>query len=193
MQNFDFYESKGNRASMPSYDRVDPEYFSRTSAVHNKEAEKHKKKTSRAIFFIIALNIITFTTGLILGLKFAGGEEREIVDPTTYKTVAEIGKKVSDIVNDPNEPRQKQAAKLYPREEYPYVVKIGADHKPENAQAAAEFLSKKGHTVILSKNGSMFRVFAGPFKTKSDAQRSIHGIESYKNEQIGGSAVLLKR
>lgn len=193
MQNVDFYDGRSIRPNQPVYDRVDPEQFSRMSKTLAKEIDKNKKKTSRALFFIIALNIATFTIGLVLGLKLAGGPGKEIVDPQTYKAMTDIGKKVTGIVKDIPEAERVSADQLYPKTEFPFVVRVGADHSSSAAGQAAEFLSKRGHTVILSKTGTKYSIYTGPYKTRETASAAMDSIHNLKSDLTGKNLKIMNR
>ena len=193
MQNIDFYEGKGLRSSMPAFERIDPEYFAGNTRVSSKEFEKSRKKTSRALFLFIAVNIITFTLGIVTGLKFAGGQEKVIVDPQTYQTVSDLGRKVTSMIKEPVIHTNTPANKVFPKEEYPFVISIGSGHSAETARNIAEKLSGRGHTVILSKKGENYEVYAGPFQTRGEADKIVEKIKGYRDKTIGTKAAVLSR
>lgn len=193
MQNIDFYEGKALRSSMPAFERIDPEYFAGNTKVSSKEFEKSRKKTSRALFLFIAVNIITFTLGIVTGLKFAGGGEKVIVDPQTYQTVSDIGRKVTAMIKEPAIHTNTPANQVYPKEKFPFVIQIGSGHSSETAKNIAGILSAKGHTVILSQKGENYEVYSGPFQTMEEAERTLETIKGYDDTAIGTNAGVLSR
>lgn len=184
MQNMDFYSRKMEKNFPPQFDAQDPEYFSRIGDSYHNEMERSKKNASMMTALIIALCIISFTTGLVVGLKFAGGKQNEIVDEHTRKTMSNIGKKMTSLVSEnANAKTAATGAKknLFPREEYPYVIKIGNEFDVTKSQEIAGLLSSKGHTVILSKYKENYKIFTGPFKNLNDAEISLKNIQSNKS------------
>ena len=82
MQNIDFYERKNIRVMPPQFtDTYDPEYLPRVAQSTPREMERVRRRASRTFFLISALCIISFTAGIVIGIKFTGGTQREIVDP----------------------------------------------------------------------------------------------------------------
>lgn len=193
MQNIDFYSGPASRDVPLQFDSNDPEYFSRMSGVHSRDQEKAKKKASRVIFLISALCIICFTTGLVIGIKFAGGSKTPIVDDATYRAMNDISQRVSGLVK-PAIAAAVDKSQGFPASQYPYALKIGESYKEARAREIASFLSKKGHTVILShaKNGE-FRVFTGPYKTRNNAKSSLKKLDSYNKFSISATARIVKR
>src|SRR5208337_3829025 len=100
MQNIDFYERKNSRAATPHLDDFSPEYFPRLAQKATREADRIRKKASRTFFLISSLCIISFTIGIVIGIKFAGGAPREIMDKNTFAAMTDMGKKISTIVTE---------------------------------------------------------------------------------------------
>lgn len=191
MQNMDFYSGKSFHVPEQSFGRQDPEYFARMSKFHAKEENRMRKKASRIIFIIAALCIISFTTGLAIGIKFAGGKERHIVDERTFNAVKDIGTKVSDIFNKKN--NEKFTTEQFPRNTYPYVIKVGGSYDYSDSQKIANFLSVNGHTVIISKNNNRYNLFTGPYRDQEKAESILKKFSKYKKFSLASSAMILKR
>ncbi len=200
MQNMDYYSRSGVRNHPYHLDTTDPEYFARMNEMNHRENERIRKKATGLMSFVIALCIISFTAGLVIGIKFAGGPQKEIVDESTRQAMSSTIKKVSGLLNEnaAAEVRDidktgKNASDVFPRSEYPFVIPIGKDLSREKSQEIAGFLSSNGHTVILSRSGDGFRLFTGPFKTMGDAENSLKKIAGYSNKAWFQNAQIVKR
>ncbi|HOO70389.1 MAG TPA: hypothetical protein PK926_01420 [Spirochaetota bacterium] len=143
------------------------------------------------IFFIGALCIISFTTGIVVGLKFAGGTEREIVDDKTYNAVRDIGTRVSGLLNDKK--TQTADASAYPTSEYPYVIRVEEKLTEEHAKSIATYLSNKGHTVILTQNSNKIDLYTGPYKNISQAKKSLKIIALYPSYSNTNKLKIMQR
>jgi len=192
MQNMDFYDGRHLRDLPPQFDKFDTEYFSRTSGSVERENEKSRKKATRTITIIVGLIIISFTAGLVLGIKFAGGADKKIVDDHTLSAMSNLGERMSDAVKDVTG-NAKPANQIYPKIDYPFVIQLGKEYSESDLKPVAQFLSSKGHTVIVSKNNQNFKIFTGPYKTESDARRSLSEISLYKQYAIATNAQIIKR
>ncbi len=192
MQNIDFYDGRHLRDLPPQFDKFDAEYFSRTAGSVERDNEKHRKKATRIITMIGALIIISFTIGLVIGIKFAGGAERKIVDDHTLNAMNNIGDKMTEIVKDVTG-NAKPANQLYPKADYPFVIQLGKEYSEADLKPVAQFLSNKGHTVIVSKNNQNFKIFTGPYKSEADARKSLSEISLYKQYAISTNAQIIKR
>jgi hypothetical protein len=200
MQNMDYYSRSGVRNHPYHLDTTDPEYFARMNEMNHRENERIRKKATGLMSFVIALCIISFTAGLVIGIKFAGGPQKEIVDESTRQAMSSTIKKVSGLLNEnaaaevrDRDKTGKNASDVFPRSEYPFVIPIGKDLSREKSQEIAGFLSSNGHTVILSRSGDGFRLFTGPFKTMSDAENSLKKIAGYSNKAWFQNAQIVKR
>jgi len=205
MQDFDLYTGKNRYYQRPPLETVDPDYFTRMAAASQKEEVHRTHRASRILAVVSALCIISFTVGLVTGIKFAGGEEKEIVDPATKQAMSQLGEKVSDIVaRQENAPAEENAARpktatdpqaMYPREEYPFVVRIGEELENQPARELAGFLSGKGHTVVMSRSGANFRLYVGPFKQETEAESALQKIREYtfKQNRLGDNVQIIKR
>jgi hypothetical protein len=179
MQNIDFYMGNVKRPEQPQFDGVDPEYFSRLSNFQNKDEHKKFKKASRILSLIIALCIISFTAGLVIGIKFASESEAQLVDPHTKEAVNGLGKKVATMINN-NEPVPAPDNKTsFPKSEYPYVIRVGKQFNKAQSLDIANSISSRGHTVILSKEKSLFKIFIGPYKDYNLATNALKTISAY--------------
>ena len=87
MQDMDLYTGKQNSYFVPQFDTADPDYFARAGEMREHDAAKNHNKATRLIAFVAALCIISFTTGLVTGIKFAGGKEKSLLDPHTQQAV----------------------------------------------------------------------------------------------------------
>jgi hypothetical protein len=193
MQNIDFYERKNIRIVPPQFtDTYDPEYLPRVAQHTPREMERVKRKASRIFFLISALCIISFTAGIVIGIKFSGGTQREIVDRKTFNAVASIGK------NLPFLGQEKQAAadsreNIFPKSSYPYVIKMNRDYDYAESQKIAGFLSHRGHTVILTKTGERYRIYIGPYRSAETASESLKKISSYNKYSLAENTRIIKR
>lgn len=188
----DFFDGRHLRDLPPQFDKFDSEFFSRTSGTVDRENDRARQKATRMLTIIAALVIISFTTGLVLGIKFAGGSERKIVDDRTLNAMNNIGEKMSDVVKDVTG-NAKPANQLYPKIDYPYVIQLGQEYSEIDLKPVAQFLSSKGHTVIVSKNNQNFKIFTGPYRTETDARKSLSEISLYKQYAISTNAQIIKR
>jgi len=188
----DFYDGRHLRDLPPQFDKFDTEFFSRTAGSADRENEKSRKKATKIITIVAALIMISFTAGLVIGIKFAGGAERKIMDDHTLNAMNNIGDKMSAIVKDVTG-NSKPANQIYPKVEFPFVIQLGKEYSEADLKPVAQFLSSKGHTVIVSKNNLNFKIFTGPYKTESDARKSLSEISLYKQYAIATNAQIIKR
>jgi preprotein translocase subunit SecF len=177
----------------PQFEKFDTEFFSKNSKVQEIEQERTRKKAVRLLTFITGLIIISFTTGLVMGIKFAGGAERKIVDENTYNAVSNISTRLSDIVKDASSSIPKPADKVYPKNEFPFVIMVGKDYDENSFKPVARYLSSKGHTVIVSKTEKNYRLYTGPYKTESDARKTLSEISLYKDDPFPANAQIIRR
>lgn len=197
MQNMDFHTRKPAKNYPPQFDTQDPEYFYRISDAHHHEQEKNRKSASRMISLIIALCILSFTSGLVIGIKVSSDSKKDLVDAQTRRAMSTIGKKVSRLVGERAlaEPvaQRKTARELFPSEDFPFAVRVGNEFNAAQSREIARLLSGSGYTVILSKNMENYRIYAGPFKTRSEAEISLKKIQGYPNKAWFGNAHIVKR
>ncbi|HNW27422.1 MAG TPA: SPOR domain-containing protein [Spirochaetota bacterium] len=193
MQNIDFYERKNIRIAPPQFtDTYDPEYLPRMAQNTPREMERVKKKASRIFFLITSLCIMSFTAGIVIGIKFAGGTQRELVDRKTYNAVADIGKSFTLPGRDkPSESLPQE--KLFPKNTYPFVIRVTSEHDHNTAQKIAGFLSHRGHTVILSKNNNRYRIYIGPYRSNDAAAEALKKIASYQKYSLAENTRIIKR
>ena len=202
MQNLDFYQNKSFKSSVTKGSRKRKTVIPNLTQGRLREQDKMAKGAVRIIFIIVALCIISFTTGLALGIKFAGGTNKEIVDQETYQavteTVNELGDKVSNLIDKPsifNDPKEsvKKETGLFSEEDYPYVIKVGQKYDHLMSQKIADFLSEKGHRVILSKKNDLYFIFAGPYPSEDQAKNSLEEINTYKEFLLASNSKIIKR
>lgn len=177
----------------PQFEKFDTEFFSKTSKVQEIEQERTRKKAVRLLTLITGLIIISFTIGLVMGIKFAGGAERKIVDENTYNAVSNISTRLTDMVKDASSSISKPADKVYPKTEFPFVIMVGKDFDATSFKPVAQYLSSKGHTVIVSQNENSFRLYTGPYKTEADARKALSEISLYKDDPFPANAQIIKR
>ena len=193
MQNYDFYSGKMTRGLPPQFSREDPEYFARLASVNSREESRKFKRASRILSLIIALCIVSFTAGLIVGIKFASGSDKEIMDRQTKEAVNGLGHRVKELINEKKDGNSDTAGdnkKIFSREEYPYVIRIGKEYTKDKSQEIASLISSNGHTVILSKNNSRYKIFVGPYRNQTDAEESLKKINTYN---INSDVLIIKR
>ena len=100
MQNMDFYSGK-NLNYIPNHTASnESEFYNRTDKIQQKMLRRSQSKANRLLAFIIGLCIVSFTVGLVSGIKFAGGEESTIVDDDTRNAVSEIGSRLSGMMKN---------------------------------------------------------------------------------------------
>jgi len=192
----DFYSGKTIREMPSGFNREDPEYFASMAKGHSKDDERSMKRATRMLFLIVALCIISFTTGLVIGIKFAAGSNKEIVDEHTKKAVDDIGRKVADIIKDGSTTDLNAAPvkkDLFPREQFPYAIKINGEYNQPKSQDIAGFLSGKGQTVILSKYNEKYKIFLGPFRNLDDAAGNLKKVKSFSGDEYITKSVIIKR
>ena len=192
MQNMDFYEGRNMRDIPSQYDRVDPEFFTRGAMLNGRDQDFHSRKAKGLFTIITGLIIISFTAGLVIGIKFAGGADRKIVDDRTMNAVNSISAKMSEAIKDAAS-SGKPANEVYPKAEYPFVIQLAKEYGEADINNVAKFLSGKGHTVIVSQNNGSYRIFTGPYKTELEAKKSLSEISLYKQYAISTNAQIIKR
>ncbi len=193
MQNIDFYERKNIRITPPQFsDAYDPEYLPRMAQNTPREMERVRKRASRIFFLITSLCIISFTAGIVIGIKFVGGVQRDLVDKKTYNAVADIGKGLP-LFSKEKPAESIPQENLFPKRIYPYVIKLASEHDHQMTQKIAGFLSRRGHTVILSKNNSRYRIFVGPYKNSADADEALKKIAAYQKYSLAENTRIIKR
>ncbi len=193
MQNIDLYSGKTLRDFPPQFSREDPEYFARLANIHTKEEHKNMKKASRLLSLIISLCIISFTAGLIIGIKFAAGSNKQIMDQQTKDAVTNIGQKFSNLIKDNPDASSNlysNEKKLFAKEDFPYVIRIVKQYNKAQSQEIAGVISSHGDTVILSKDNGNYKIFVGPYRNHEEAIEALNKIKSYS---IKSSAVIIKR
>lgn len=197
MQNIDFYNGKRMKNIPPQFNVQDPEYFTRAANIHHREQEKTRRKASRMLSLIIALCIISFTAGLIIGIKFASGSKKEIVDERTRQAVSSFGNNVKNLIREnplkDTVNKLTTRSKLFPKKDFPYVIRVGKEFDKANSQKIASFLSNRGHTVIISKNKKNFNIYTGPYRTSDEAQSSIKSIRNYPKPDWFPEVRIVKR
>jgi hypothetical protein len=206
MQDLDLYTGKPGPLythQAPRFEAPDAEYFSRINDSIQGSEHKSRRHATRIFSVVAGLCIVAFTAGLIIGIKFAGGKDKALIDPHTQKAFSDLTKAPVEAPNTAgaqssvetsaqSAPQNSQTtvASTYPKAEFPFVIRLGADLAKEKADEAASFLSGKGHTVILSKNGQSFRLYSGPFRTMESAEISLQKIRSYGDSRFAHTQVI---
>lgn len=199
MQNIDFYERKNIRGGTSFPYAIpagpEPDYYAMGPAPASTDKDKHHKRSMRLMFIMAALCIFSFTAGIVMGIKFASGNQREIVDRQTYNAMSDMGKRVTGMVakKSPAADTAPRTAALYPKAEYPYAVRIDRTFDRSKAEEVATFLSQKGHTVVLTHQDEKYRVYVGPYKTEAEATASLKKIGEYSNYSLANNARIIKR
>ena len=164
-----------NIHKMPSFTAYESDFFNRVKEKPPVEHGRFSKKASRIIFVIAAICIVSFTTGLVLGLKFAGGKNTPIVDEATSELISKGVSSVSNIMN-----KDSGQTKSYPVSEFPFLLRIGNSYTKDKATEVANYVHTKGYVakgsvVFLPKdkgNGSLYNIYVGPYKSESEARQS---------------------
>ncbi len=193
MQNLDFYSGKNVREFAPHFNSEDPEYFAKISNIHSKDEHRRYKKASRILSLLFALCILSFTAGLIIGLKFASGSNKELVDPHTKEAVSDIGQKVTSLINNKKDDAAdviKDKNLLFSKDDFPYVIRFGDKYNKSQSQEIAGIISHHGHTVILANDSGKYKIFIGPYRSHEEALNSLGLIKSYS---LKGKVTILKR
>jgi hypothetical protein len=204
MQDLDLYTGKPGPLyahQAPRFEAPDAEYFTKINDTILTSEHKSRKHATRIFSVIAGLCIVSFTAGLVIGIKLSGGKDKSLIDHQTQKAISDIVKTPAENAAGaqnqietaaPSAPQASQAtvAATYPKAEFPFVIRLGADMTKANADEAASLLIGKGHTVILSKNGQSCRLFSGPFRTMESAEISLQKIRSYGDSRLAHSQVI---
>lgn len=226
MQNIDFYSGTNSSFRQPEFSTHDPEYFSKISKLQEKKIAQTHKKASRLLAIIIGLCIISFTAGLVTGIKFTGGADKEIVDNDTKNAVSNLKTRVSGMMHTTSEGNQvstdskpdtvsnsnantqvndevksattsteakPKAGETFPISEYPFVIRVNKEYTPRQSQDIAKYLSGKGHTVIISKQNDLHKIYIGPYKSQNLAEQAVKKIQNYTDNYWNINISLIKR
>lgn len=184
MQNYDFYS---NQKSAPNnISSQDFQYYNTPYDIASQRKAYSHKKAHRLLTIIIALIIMSFTAGLVVGIKFAGGENTTIIDPQTITALNKAAERAKSLV----EPQKKP---LFPKNEYPYAVKVGSAFSKDKAASLAGLLSKTGQRIIVANNNDQFTVYAGPYASLDEAKKSLKIIMGQSDDGTFNNAIILKR
>lgn len=194
MQNMDFYAGKEARVMNHSMALQDADNVARLDAMYRKESDRNKKKASRMMSVIIGLCIISFTAGLVVGIKFAAGSQAQIIDDDTRHAVTQIGSRVSSLIPQPVQAGKAVTPKnMFPKNEYPYVIRMNRSYSQKESQEVAQYLSQRGHTVILSQKNNRYKLYVGPYKAQNEAESSIKQISEYNRNDWFNKSQVVKR
>ncbi len=196
MQNIDFYSGNNpHNQNTPDFTPNDPEYFSRMASINKHSEIKRYKKTHRLISLIIGLCIISFTIGLIIGIKFVN-DKKEIMDQYTKKKMNTLGSQVSQFIKEkiPGEETNIQNTNtIYPKLQFPYVIRLGKNYNLNKSKEIADFLNPRGHTIIITQHNNKYRLFTGPYKSRESAELYLKKLQVYKINNWYNNALVLKR
>lgn len=184
MQNFDFYSH--NKHPYSEYNAQDYLEYTVPQNYSPHTRSTSQKKAHGMLAIIIALIIMSFTAGLVVGIKFAGGQSKPIIDPQTKAALNNAAQKAKTLV----EPQQKPQ---FPKTEYPYAIKIGNSFTKDEATALAGTLSKTGQRIIVAKNKDQYTVYAGPYTSLQEAKKSLKIIMAQSKNGNFSNAIILKR
>lgn len=193
MQNIDFYSGKETRVMNNSAILHDADNVARLDAMYRKEAYKNNKRASRMLSLIIALCIISFTTGLVLGLKFAAGSQAAIIDNQTAGVLSHMRSKVTAMMKQEERTERTAPKAVFPKNEYPFVIRIGRDFNVKESKEVSQFLSNNGHTVIVSQKNQNYKLFVGPYKSQNDADAAVKILRDYRKKGWFDRAEIVKR
>jgi len=197
MQNIDLYSgNNNNNHKMPPFVAYEPDFYNRVREKPPVEQDKFSRKASRIIFVITALCIVSFTTGLVVGLKFAGGKNTPIVDDATSELISKGVSSVSNMIN-----RDSERNKSYPASEFPFLLRIGASYTKDKATELANYIHTKGYVskgsvVFLPKdkeNDSLYNVYVGPYKSESEAKQSKQKFDADNKFTTSNNINIIKR
>ncbi len=184
MQNFDF--SQNNKSHYNDFVTQDLHHYTiAQNAIPHSNAHS-QRKAHRMLTAIIALIIISFTAGIVVGIKFATGNTRTIIDPHTKMALSNAAQKAKTIMAPQKEPQ-------FTKTEYPFTIKIGNTFNKNEATRLANLLSKKGQRIIIAKNKEHYLIFAGPYKTIDDAKKSLKIIMGQQENGNFKDAIIIKR
>jgi len=114
MQNFDFYQN--NKSHYNDFVTQDLQHY---TIAQNTIPHTHSQRNAhRMLAAIIALIIISFTAGIVVGIKFATGNTRTIIDPQTKIALSNAAQKAKTIMAPQKKPQ-------FTKTEYPFTIKIG--------------------------------------------------------------------
>lgn len=184
MQNFDFHSN--NKNSYTDYNAQDYREYTipQNYATHSRSFSQ--KKAHRMLTIIIALIIMSFTAGLIVGIKFTGGKSKPIIDPQTKVALNNAAQKAKILIEPKQQPQ-------FPKSEYPYAIKIGNSFTRNDATTLAGILSKTGQRIIVAKSKDQYTVYAGPYTSLQDAKKSLKIIMEQSKNGNFSNAIILKR
>ena len=182
MQNFDFYQN--NKSHYNDFVTQDLQHY---TIAQNTIPHTHSQRNAhRMLAAIIALIIISFTAGIVVGIKFATGNTRTIIDPQTKIALSNAAQKAKTIMAPQQKPQ-------FTKTEYPIAIKIGNTFNKNEATQLAAILSKTGQRIIIAKNKERYHIFAGPYKTIDDAKKSLKIIMGQQENGNFKDAIIIKR
>ena len=182
MQNFDFYQN--NKSHYNDFVTQDLQHY---TIAQNTIPHTHSQRNAhRMLAAIIALIIISFTAGIVVGIKFATGNTRTIIDPHTKMALNNAAQKAKTIMAPQQKPQ-------FTKTEYPIAIKIGNTFNKNEATQLAAILSKTGQRIIIAKNKERYHIFAGPYKTIDDAKKSLKIIMGQQENGNFKNAIIIKR
>ncbi len=188
MQNIDLYTGPSEKPELPGK-KFEPVFYSAAVAESSpREKDRSVQKANRTLFAIIVTGVICFTAGFIAGAKHSGNQT-QMIDDTTYEALGNLKDKVSGFVAEKTE----GGKQTFPVADFPYLVRIGQELTIDKAKGTAEFLSSRGHRVILTGSDSSCKIYTGPYKTLDEAQSALKKIDSCIEFQLAGNTGIIRR
>ncbi|MCL1911769.1 MAG: SPOR domain-containing protein [Leptospirales bacterium] len=193
----DLYSGHNNNVhKMPTFTVYESDFFDRVREKPPVEQDRFGKKASRIIFIIAALCIVTFTTGLVVGLKFAGGKNTPIVDEATSELISRGVSSVSNMIN-----RDSGRAESYPVSEFPFLLRIGNSYSKDKATELANYAHTKGYVakgsvIFLPKekgNSGLYNIYVGPYKNEAEAKQSKQKFDTDSKFTASNNINIIKR
>ncbi len=185
MQNIDFYSGKSNNTPQFLYNDHDTDYFSTISKPVDKGIEKSHNTANRHLVVILSLCIISFTAGLIIGLKYTNGASHEMIDPSTKQAMSQLGEKVNNFIDNDSS--------IKPVEEKKSNTAVAAVNdngiKPDDAKVSKETEFKQNQTISKTFPKNEF-----PYVLQIDGKytlRQSKDIASYLSRK--GNTVLISK
>lgn len=184
--------ARENQVPMPSHTDFSPSNDSK-----NKNENKKQKKIQRLVTFFIITIFISFTLGLVAGIKLTAknSQESSLIDPKTEEFFSNIvGKKSKNSVkpgsNTEKSPPERKAAKSSR-----LFVKIFPALNADHARLLAKDLLDNKFPVHYSKlsNGQYF-LYTGPYKGQKNGQGQLDKIKKIRSlKKVNAFAKLVKR
>jgi len=199
MQNFDYFSGVPDRPYNSPYETREIDLLVKNNSanfIHN--GEKQKGKAGFMAFLICTLVIVSFTGGLVVGLKY-GDKDKPIIDENTQRRISNLKPKISSnrgsSTLDSNKEPANSAQKSFPARDYPFAIRIAGEFDKKTTLNIAETLSEKGYTVILSQvdSSNKYRLFVGPYKTQTEAFKILKMLDANEDTKHLATMDVIRR